>query len=87
MVLVAKYEGKRSFVRSGIDGKIILKWLPQMYAMAVVRGFNWSRMVSGSCEHANKHSLSVKRWGFLDKLSYYQPLKKDSTPWRQILQF
>jgi hypothetical protein len=35
----------------------------------------------GSCEHGNEPSVSVKGWEFLDLLSEYKLLKKDSGPW------
>jgi hypothetical protein len=37
--------------------------------------------VTGSCEHDNKPSGSVKGGEFLDKLRHCQLLNKKSTPW------
>jgi hypothetical protein len=35
------------------------------------------------CEHGNEPSDPIKGGEFLDKLSDYQVLKKDSAPWSQ----
>jgi hypothetical protein len=37
--------------------------------------------VAGCCEHGNEHSGFIKDEEFLDKLSDYQFLNKDSSPW------
>jgi hypothetical protein len=37
--------------------------------------------VVGSCEHSNELSDSIKGEEFLDWLSSYRLLKKDSAPW------
>jgi hypothetical protein len=36
--------------------------------------------VAGPCEHSNELSVSINGRQFLDQLSYYQLLKKDSAP-------
>jgi hypothetical protein len=36
--------------------------------------------MAGSCEHGNEPSISIKGGEFLDYLSDYQLLKKDSAP-------
>jgi hypothetical protein len=38
--------------------------------------------VAGLCENGNELSGSIKSREFLDYLSDYQLLKKDSVPWR-----
>jgi hypothetical protein len=38
-----------------------------------------------SCEHGNEPSGSVKGWEFLDKLTDYQLLWKDSAAWTYLL--
>jgi hypothetical protein len=37
--------------------------------------------VAGPCDHGNEPPASVKGEEFLDYLSDYQRLKKDSAPW------
>jgi len=37
--------------------------------------------LTGSCKHSNKPAGSIREGGFLDSLSDYQLLKKDSVPW------
>jgi hypothetical protein len=41
--------------------------------------------LAGSCEHCNGSSGSIKVREFLDYLSDYQLLKKDSALWSQLL--
>jgi hypothetical protein len=36
----------------------------------------------GCCEHGNEHSVSIKGGEFVDQLSDYQLLKKNSAAWR-----
>jgi hypothetical protein len=38
-------------------------------------------VAADSCEHGNKPSVSIEGGEFLDWLSDYQLLKKDSAPW------
>jgi len=37
--------------------------------------------VAGSCEHISESSGSIKGREYLDQLTYYRLLKKDSAPW------
>jgi hypothetical protein len=37
--------------------------------------------VAGCCEHGNEPSGSIRGGEFLNYLSDYQPLMKDSAPW------
>jgi hypothetical protein len=37
--------------------------------------------ILGSCEHDNEPSGPIEGGEFLDYLSSYQPLKKDTAPW------
>jgi hypothetical protein len=41
--------------------------------------------VTGSYEHGNEPSGSVKGDEFLDQMNDYQLLKKDSAPWSRTL--
>jgi len=41
--------------------------------------------VAGSCEHGNVPSDSIKDGEFLDYLSEYKLLKKDSTAWNWLV--
>jgi hypothetical protein len=41
--------------------------------------------VAGCCEHGNEPSGSVKGKEFLDKLSYYELLNKDSAPYTSLV--
>jgi hypothetical protein len=40
-ILVGKPEGKRTFARPGVDGKIIFKWILEKYGGVVWTGFFW----------------------------------------------
>jgi hypothetical protein len=40
----------------------------------------------GSCEHRNEPSHSIAGERFLEQLSEYQLLKKDSAPWNELQQ-
>jgi hypothetical protein len=37
--------------------------------------------MAGSCENGNETSGSIKLWEFLEKLTNYQLVKKDSAVW------
>jgi hypothetical protein len=41
--------------------------------------------VAGSCKHGNEPFGSINDWEFLDWLSDYQLLKKDSAPWSWLV--
>jgi hypothetical protein len=43
--------------------------------------------VAGCCEHGNEPSGSIQGGKFLDQLSYYQILIKDSDPWGKTYYF
>jgi hypothetical protein len=43
-------------------------------------GSGWG-LVTGSCEHGNEPSVSLKNREFLDQLSKYYLLKKDYVAW------
>jgi hypothetical protein len=52
------------------------------YSVEMWTGFIWFRIpVAISCERGNETSGSIKGGEFIDYLSNYQFLKKDSTPW------
>jgi hypothetical protein len=38
-------------------------------------------LVEDSCEHSNEHSGSIKCWEVLERLHYWQHLKKNTAPW------
>jgi hypothetical protein len=40
--------------------------------------------VVGSCEYSNKSSVSIKGGDFLEKISNYQPLEKNSATWSKL---
>jgi hypothetical protein len=52
------------------------------------KGVDWRQLrivvSNGSCEHSNEISGSIKSGEFLDQLSDYDPLKKDSTQWSSV---
>jgi hypothetical protein len=41
--------------------------------------------VASSCEHGDEHMGSIKGGEFLDKLSDYYLLKKDSASWSYVV--
>jgi hypothetical protein len=47
-------------------------------------GSGWNP-VTGCCEHGNEPSVSIKGGEFLDQLSEYFLLKKDSAPWSWVV--
>jgi hypothetical protein len=64
-----------------VDVRVILKQILQNECHGVV----WVQPtgcspVTGSCEHVNEHSCSIKVGKFLEQLSDYQLLKKKSEP-------
>ena len=46
-VLVGKSEGKRQLEGTGIDGRIILRWIFRMWGVGVWTGFIWLRIETG----------------------------------------
>jgi len=57
-VLVEKPEEKRQLGRSGIDGRIILRW--------IFRKWDVGTWTAGTCECGNEPSFSIKCREFLD---------------------
>jgi hypothetical protein len=57
------------WVHNGIEGRIILKWIKQVWRVCV--RFIWLRkgLVADSCEHGNAPPGSIKGMKFLDQLS------------------
>jgi hypothetical protein len=67
----------------GIDMRIILKWILSRYGRMAWTGLNWLgyRPVAGSCEEGNESSASITEGKFLEKLSDYLLLKKNTALW------
>jgi hypothetical protein len=85
--VVVKAEGNKHFKDLGIGGRVILKGISEKLGGKAWTGFMWFRIGDsgreGFWKHSNEHSGSINGREFLDYLSDYKLLKKDSNLWSQ----
>jgi hypothetical protein len=69
-----------------IDGRTILRSVAKKQDCRLWTGFSCLRIwtpVDGHCRHVNELSDSIKWWEFLEWLSKYWLLKKNTPPWSE----
>ena len=68
-VFVGRHEGKRSFRRLGVGGRLIVKLVVNKWCLVALTELPSLRIltgeVSGTCERGNEPSGSIKCGGFL----------------------
>jgi hypothetical protein len=80
-ILIGKPEGKKPLGRPRIDGRIILKWILKGIGCGMDSFDLGHEHLSGSSEHGNEPSGSIKGGECHVQLSDCQLLKKGCAPW------
>jgi hypothetical protein len=83
-VLVGKPEERDHLEFSGVDGRIILKWISKDSVGSARTGLIWLRIeeVVGCCLRANEPLCSIKVGNYLKSIGTISVSNWGSAPWR-----